>query len=70
VVSRFVSLSVRDRYRLRLLTERGRFYADETGLSSLARRGLVVPTGQIDKAGRTEWSITEAGRARLVSGES
>lgn len=62
VANRSASLSIRDRYRLRLLSKHSRFYADATGLSGLASRGLVALTGRIDKTGRSEWTITDAGR--------
>ncbi len=67
VTSRSVSLSIRDRYRLRLLSQRSRFYAVATGLHGLARRGLVASMGRLDMVGRSKWSITDAGRVFLAS---
>jgi hypothetical protein len=55
-------------YRLRLLADRDRFYkAGDATLNTLARRGLIARTDQLDRFGREEWTITAAGqRAALV----
>jgi len=65
-MARRASLSARDRYQLRLLTERARFYAATTDLKGLADRGLAAPTGRTDAGGRAEWMITEAGLSQLA----
>jgi hypothetical protein len=59
-----------DRYRLRLLAERSRFYTKSVGLSSLIWRGYIAQTGRTDDEGRVEWAITDAGRAALAESES
>ena len=62
---RRASPGMRDRYQLRLLAERNRFYGSVNNLKTLGDRGLVTSTGRTDETGRTEWSITEAGRTAL-----
>ena len=62
---RRASLLMRERYQLRLLSERARFYAATTDLKGLADRGLAAPTGRTDESGRSEWAITDAGWATL-----
>jgi hypothetical protein len=59
-----------DRYRLRLLAERNRFYAKTVGLNSLIWRGFIASTGRTDEEGRVEWQITETGRAALAKGDA
>ena len=55
--------------RLRLLSERDRFYKPgNSTLSSLARNGLIVRTGCHDRFGREEWTITEEGRRAAAAG--
>lgn len=65
--TRRVGLSMRDHYQLRRLAEQNRFYGPKTDMRSLANRGLIASTGQTDERGRTEWIITEAGRAALAT---
>lgn len=59
-------LSPLERYRLRLLAEHSRFYATTAGLNGLIERGFISSTGQTDDECRTEWIITDAGRAALA----
>ncbi len=60
---------MRDRYQLRLLSERNRFYGTVNNLRSLEQKGLVAPTQATDEEGRVEWTITEAGRSALAEVE-
>jgi hypothetical protein len=59
-----------DRYRLRLLSAKNRFYAKTVGLNSLIWRGFISQTGRTDEKGRVEWQITDAGRAALAKGDA
>ncbi len=61
MAARRTTLSAWDRYKLRLLVDHARFYAADTSLRSLARRGLVEPTGHTDEANRMEWKLSAAG---------
>lgn len=70
MAARRTTLSARDRYKLGLLVNHARFYVADPSLRSLARRGLVAPTGQMDEANRTEWMITAAGYRALSATES
>lgn len=69
MAARRTTLSARDRYKLRLLANETRFYVADPSLRSLARRGLVAPTGQTDEANRTEWMITATGQEALSATE-
>jgi hypothetical protein len=70
VAARRTTLSARDRYKLRLLVNDTRFYIADPSLRSLASRGLVAPTGNMDEANRAEWTITAAGHSALSATES
>jgi len=70
VAARRTTLSARDRYKLRLLVNETRFYMADPSLRSLARRGLVVPTGRMDESDRAEWTITATGQDALSAAES
>lgn len=63
------TLNMRDRYQLRLLATRTRFYATLHNLRGLEQRGLIAPTPTTDEEGRVEWTITNAGRAALAEVE-
>lgn len=69
MAARRTTLSARDRYKLRLLVNHPRFYVGDPSLRSLARRGLVAPTGHTDGAERREWTITNAGRVAFAEAE-
>jgi len=60
------ALSENYRNRLRILSERDRFYrAGSSTLNSLARHELIIRTGSHDRFGREEWTLTDAGRKLL-----
>lgn len=70
VAARRTTLSARDRYKLRLLVNETRFYMADPSLLSLARRGLVAPTGRTDDANRAEWTITAMGQEAFSAVEN
>ncbi|MGN8097126.1 MULTISPECIES: hypothetical protein [unclassified Methylobacterium] len=70
MAARRITLSSRDRYKLRLSVSENRFYMADLSLLSLARRGFVVPTGRIDAWDRAEWTITATGQDALSAAES
>lgn len=63
------SSNASERYQLRLLVRRNRFYSPTATLKNLIRRGLVGLTGRTDEDGRAELAITAAGRAILARTE-
>ena len=63
------SLSIRDRYQLRLLALHDRFYSTNTSLKTLEQREFIAPTGRTDGRARVEWAITDAGRLALAEVE-
>ncbi len=69
MAARRTTLSARDRYKLRLLVNETRFYVADPSLRSLARRGLVAPTGRTDEDDRAEWTITATGQEALLAVE-
>lgn len=63
------SLTIRDRYQLRLLALHDRFYGPNTSLQTLELRGFIAPTGRTDGSARVEWAITDTGRMALAEVE-